>query len=91
MAVDPGGAVGVGVVGLAGEHDRRLVPAARGHFAYGLAFDFLGEVFLAAEEHFDVFVEAAAAVVAGVDDYAVTLILFAEDVVIDGEVDFIVH
>ena len=65
---------------LAHEHDRVLVVAARGHVADDCALDDLLQVFLSGEEDLDVLVEAAAAVVAGVDDDTVAQIVFAEDV-----------
>ncbi len=91
VAVHPGGAVGVGVVRLADEHDGGLVVAAGGHLARHDAANHLFQVFLAAEEDFDVLVEASPAVVAGIDDDALLEVVFTEDVGVDVAVALVVH
>ena len=83
--------VGVGVAGLAHEHDGGLVVAAGGHLARHDAANHLFQVFLAAEEDFDVLVEASPAVVAGIDDDALLEVVFTEDVGVDVAVALVVH
>ena len=84
VLIDPGGAMGVRVVGFALYHDAGLVPAAAGHVARLTAANHLREVFLAAEEDFNIFVQTTATVEAGVDNDAFTVVVFTQNVAIDG-------
>ena len=91
VLVNPWCAVGIGIVGFALQHNGRFVPTTAWHVACFAATDDLGEVFLSAEEDFDVFMEASTTIEAGVDDDALALVVFAEDVGIDGAEAAIVH
>ena len=91
MLVDPRRAVCIAVVGLADNHDGRLVVAARRHHAGHTVVDDLFEVFLATEQDFDVLVQTTAAVEAGVDDDAVAKIVLPEDLRIHVAVTGITH
>ena len=81
----------VGVVGFALEHDGRFVPTAAGHVAGFTATNDLRQVLLTAEQHFDVFMQAAASIEAGVDDDAFAVIVFAENVRINGTETVVAH
>ena len=91
VAVHPRCAVCIGIVGFAGHHNGRLVPAAAGHVAGFAAANHLREVFLAAEQNFDVLVQASAAIEAGVDDDALAVVVFAQNVRVDGTETVIAH
>ena len=51
----------------------------------------LREVLLAAEQNFDVLVQASAAIEAGVDDDALAVVVFAQNVRVDGTETVIAH
>ena len=91
MFVDPWCAVGVGVVGFALQHDGGLVPAAAWHVAGFASADDLSQVFLATEQHLDVFMQTTSSVEAGIDDDAVAVVVLAQDVRIDGTEAIVVH
>ena len=73
----------VAVVGLALYHNAWLVPAAAWHSADVAAAYLLHEILFAAEEHFEVFVQTATAIKAGIYYYTFLVVIFTEDVAID--------
>ena len=81
----------VAVAGLALHHDAGFVPAAAGHVARLATAYYLCEVFLAAEEHLDVLVQAATAIEAYVDNDAVLFVIFTHDLAIHLAVALVVH
>ena len=91
VLVDPRRAVCIAVVGLADNHDGRLVVAARRHHAGHTVVDDLFEVFLATEQDFDVLVQTTAAVEAGVDDDAVAEVVLAKDLGIHITIASVTH
>lgn len=68
-----------------------LFQRAAGHVAGFAAANHLREVFLAAEQNFDVLVQASAAIEAGVDDDALAVVVFAQNVRVDGTETVIAH
>ena len=91
VLVDPGCAVGVGIVGLAGNHNGGLVVTAAWHVTRFLATNHLCEVFLSAEQNLDVFMQAASTIEAGVYDDAVAVVVFSENVGIDSAETGVAH
>ena len=81
----------VAVVGLADNHDGRLVVASRRHHTSHAIVDDLFQVFLTTEQDFDVLVKTTAAVEARVDDDTVTEVVFAEDLGVHIAVAGITH
>ena len=77
---DPRCAVSVGIVGLARNHNRSLVPTAARHIASFLAANNLCEVLLAAEQYLDILVHTTTAVEAGVDYDTVAVVVLTQDV-----------
>ena len=91
MLVYPRGAVCVRVVRFTLHHDGRLVPAPAGHIAGLASADDLGEVFLSAEQYFDVLVQASASIEAGVYHDAFALVVLAQDVRVNRTETGIIH
>ena len=91
MTVYPRCTVGIRVVGLALQHNAGFVPATTRHIAGFASAHYLCEIFLSAEQHLDIFVQASAAVEASIDDDAVALVILAQDVRIDGAEATVVH
>ena len=81
----------VAVACLTLHHDAGFVPAAAGHVACLAATNHLSEVFLAAEEHLDVLVQAATTVEANVDDDAILLVVLTHYLTVDLAVALVVH
>ena len=91
MTVYPRCAVCIGIVGFARQHDRRLVPAAAGHIASFTTADYLRKVLLAAEQNLDIFVQTAAAIEAGVDNDAFAIVVFTQNIRVNGTEAVIAH
>ena len=81
----------IGVVGLAHHHDGGFVPAAAGHVARLATAHHLGEVFLSTEKYFYILVQASTAIETGVDDDAFAVVVFSQDVRVDGTETVVSH
>ena len=81
----------VAIVGLAYDHHRGLVVAPRRHHAGHTVVDDLFQVFLTAEQDFDVLVQATSTIEARVDDNAIAEVVLAEDLRIHVTVAGITH
>ena len=91
MLVYPRRTVCIRVVRFTLQHDGRLVPATARHIACFTSANHLCKVFLSAEQYFYIFVQTTTSVETGIDDDTFAVIVFTQDIGIDGTETFVVH